>query len=207
MIAIQGLRMAFGHLPLLDDASVLVEAGERVAIIGRNGSGKSTLMRILAGELEPDAGTIWRAPDLVAARLGQDVTLADERSVFDVVADGLGGLGDLVAAYHRAALAVADRGDAPALAALGRLQHDLEERHGWTLEQRVERVLSKLSLPADATVDDALRRLAASRAAGARAGRRVRRCCCSTSRRIISTSTRSRGSRRSCATTRAPSSS
>jgi ATP-binding cassette subfamily F protein uup len=152
LITLDHLHMAFGHLPLLDDASMLVEAGERVAIIGRNGSGKSTLMRILSGELEPDAGTIWRAPDLVAARLGQDVALADERCVFDVVADGLGGLGDLVAAYHRAALAVAERGDEATLVALGRLQHELEERHGWTLEQRVERVLSKLDLPADATV-------------------------------------------------------
>jgi ATP-binding cassette subfamily F protein uup len=152
LITLDHVQMAFGHLPLLDDASLVVDAGERVAIIGRNGTGKSTLMKILSGEQEPDAGSIWRAPSLVAARLGQDVVLATAQSVFDVVAEGLGDLGELVAAYHHAAIAVADGSDETKLATLGRLQHELEERNGWTLEQRVERVLVKLHLPADAIV-------------------------------------------------------
>jgi ATP-binding cassette subfamily F protein uup len=152
LITLDHVRMAFGHVPLLDDASLLVEPGERVAIIGRNGTGKSTLLKILADDLEPDAGTIWRAPDLVAARLGQDVALSTPQSVFDAVSEGLGDLGDLVASYHHAAVAVAEHGGAEELATLGRLQHELEERHGWTLEERVERVLAKLSLPADTLV-------------------------------------------------------
>jgi len=152
LITLDHVRMAFGHLPLLDDASMLVDAGERVAMIGRNGTGKSTLLRILSEELEPDAGAIWRAPGLVTARLGQDVSLSAERAVFDVVAEGLGDLGELVKAYHHAAVAVAEGRDPSALATLGRLQHELEERHGWTLEERVERVLTRLSLPADAIV-------------------------------------------------------
>ncbi len=67
------INMAFGHVPLLDDASLLVDAGERIAIIGRNGTGKSTLLRILSGELEPDAGAIWRATGVQrrAARAGR----------------------------------------------------------------------------------------------------------------------------------------
>jgi ATP-binding cassette subfamily F protein uup len=131
---------------------MLIEPGERVAIIGRNGSGKSTLMQILSGELVPDAGAIWRAPDCTTARLGQDVALTGPQSVFDAVAEGLGTLGALIAAYHHAAVAVAERGSAADLAELGRHQHALEEQHGWTLEERVERVLARLNLPADAVV-------------------------------------------------------
>ncbi len=82
----------------------------------------------------------------------QDVALVSEQSVFDAVAEGLGDLGNLVAAYHHAAVAVADRAGPAELAELGRLQHELEERDGWTLEQQVERVLTKLHLPADAIV-------------------------------------------------------
>jgi ATP-binding cassette subfamily F protein uup len=67
--------------------------------------------------------------------------------VFDEVADGLGELGTLVTAYHRAALAA---GTGPAaLERLGRLQHELEERDGWRLEQKGELVVSRLDLPAD----------------------------------------------------------
>ena len=72
VIALDAVSVAFGHVPLLDAASVQVDPGERVAIIGRNGTGKSTLLKILSGELVPDTGSIWRAPDLRVARLVQD---------------------------------------------------------------------------------------------------------------------------------------
>ena len=84
----------------------------------------------------------------------QDVPLSANRPVFDVVAEGLGNLGELVAAYHHAAVEVAEHGtDVALLDRLGTLQHELEERDGWRLEQRVELVLERLELPADAIVD------------------------------------------------------
>src|SRR5512139_4138468 len=100
------LSIAFGHLPLVDDASLVIEAGERVAVIGRNGTGKSTLLRIVNGELLPDSGTIWKPAGVRTARLDQDALLSDGRPVFDVVVEGLGDLSDLVAAYHHAAVLV-----------------------------------------------------------------------------------------------------
>jgi len=92
LIALDHVSIAFGHLPLLDDVSMQIDARERVAIIGRNGSGKSTLLQIISGEVGPDSGTIWRQPALKIARLVQDVPLTATRPVFDVVAEGLQGL-------------------------------------------------------------------------------------------------------------------
>jgi ATP-binding cassette subfamily F protein uup len=149
IVALSQVAMAFGHLPLLEDASLQIEPGERVAIIGRNGTGKSTLLRILNGELVPDAGTIWRAPDLTSARLDQEVPLLADCPVVDVVAAGLGPLGDLVKDYHHAAARLASEPTDARLAELGRLQHELERRGGWTVEQRVEIVLERLDLPAE----------------------------------------------------------
>jgi ATP-binding cassette subfamily F protein uup len=153
LITLDHVSVAYGHLPLLDDVSVQVDEGERVCLIGRNGSGKSTLLKILSGELAPDTGTVWRQPNTRAARLEQDVPLSAHQPVFDVVAEGLGFLSDLVTAHHHAAVAVAERPTEAALERLGRLQHDLEERDGWRVEQRVEHVLSRLGLPSDAIVD------------------------------------------------------
>ncbi len=152
LVALDHLHHAYGHLPLLDDVSLQLEAGERVALIGRNGTGKSTLLQIVSGELAPDRGTVWRQPGVRVARLEQDVPLDTHDSVFDVVAGGLGELSALVADYHHAAVDVA-HGVAGALERLGQLQHTLEERDGWSLEQRVELVLTRLSLPADTPVD------------------------------------------------------
>jgi ATP-binding cassette subfamily F protein uup len=88
LVALDHIRMAYGHLPLLDDASLLIESRERVSIIGRNGTGKSTLLQIIGGDVVPDAGTVWRQPALRVARLEQDVPLSTDRRVSEVVADG-----------------------------------------------------------------------------------------------------------------------
>jgi ATP-binding cassette subfamily F protein uup len=88
LVSLDHIRMAYGHVPLLDDASLLIEPGERVCVIGRNGTGKSTLLQIISGDVVPDAGTVWRQPALRVARLEQDVPLSASRSVFDVVAEG-----------------------------------------------------------------------------------------------------------------------
>jgi ATP-binding cassette subfamily F protein uup len=152
VVTLDHVSMAYGHLPLLADASLQVEPRERVCVIGRNGTGKSTLLQIISGDLPPEGGSVWRQPGLRIGRLAQDVPLSDPRPVFDIVSEGLGDLGDLVAAYHHAAVQVAEGMAGGALETLGRLQHELEERDGWRLEQRVETVLARLGLPADASV-------------------------------------------------------
>jgi ABC transport system ATP-binding/permease protein len=152
LLTLDHASLSFGHLPLFDDASLRVESGERICLIGRNGTGKSSLLKVISGEVPPDGGSIWRAPGLRVSRLDQDVPGAADRTVFEEVAAGLGELGALVAQYHQAARQVAetDKG----LARLGELQHELEERDGWRLEQRVETVVSRLSLPADRSLGE-----------------------------------------------------
>jgi ATP-binding cassette subfamily F protein uup len=85
------VSIAFGHVPLLDRASLQIEPRERIAVIGRNGTGKSTLLKIISGELPADAGSVWRQPSLRVARLEQDIPLTDTRAVAAVVAEGLSG--------------------------------------------------------------------------------------------------------------------
>ena len=153
LLSLDGILHAYGHVPLLDGAHLQVEPGERVAVIGRNGSGKSTLLRVISSEQVPDAGSVWKQPGLRVAHLVQDVPLSARSPVFDVVAEGLGDLRDLVSAYHHAAVRLAEDASDAQLARLGQLQQRLEERNGWRLEQRVELVLSRLRLPADTIVE------------------------------------------------------
>src|SRR5688572_18223432 len=92
LVALEHISHAYGHVPLLDDVGLQVEPGERIAIIGRNGAGKSTLMQIIAGDLPPDAGSVWRQPGTRVTRLVQDVPLSSNRAVAEVVGEGLGPL-------------------------------------------------------------------------------------------------------------------
>ena len=94
------VSLAFGTTPLLDKVSWQIEKGERVCIIGRNGTGKSSMLKLVKGEQMPDDGDIWRAPALKIGELPQELPVADERTVYDVVAEGLAEVGELLSRYH-----------------------------------------------------------------------------------------------------------
>jgi len=150
LLSFDRVSIAYGREPLLENASFQLEAGERVCLIGRNGAGKSTLLRLVDGEALPDGGEIWRAPGLRVARLAQDLPEDEHTTVYDSVAEGLAEVGRLLADYHHAAH---DAGHDPAaLRRMEDLQHALEARGGWSLGQRVDSILARLELPADATL-------------------------------------------------------
>jgi ABC transport system ATP-binding/permease protein len=148
LLKLTNLSIAFGTHALLDRANFQLDAGERVGLLGRNGEGKSTLMKIIAGNIHADAGEVWRQPELRLAWLEQSPDLADDSTIYDAVASGLGELGTWITQYHHLSLTM-DYEDSKALAELGALQHKLETHNGWQVQQRVETVLSKLELPAE----------------------------------------------------------
>ena len=149
LLGMQDVSIAFGGPPVLDRASLHVERGERVCLLGRNGSGKSTLMKLLDGTIVPDSGTIVRETGVSVARLEQDVPDDVEGSTFDVVAAGLGQRGQLLAHYHDASHRVSVQSTEAALRELDRLHHALDAAQAWQLYTRVETVLSHLGLDAD----------------------------------------------------------
>jgi ABC transport system ATP-binding/permease protein len=142
LIQLQRVDFSIGGPLLLEHVDLSIEANERVCIVGRNGEGKSTLMKLIAGELHADDGEVRVQGGVVVARMAQEVPQATSGSVFDVVADGLGDLGHLLARYHH----LLAEGD---LDALGDVQNQIEAQHGWDLDRRVSDVLTKLELPAD----------------------------------------------------------
>jgi ATP-binding cassette subfamily F protein uup len=124
LLRLDKISLSFGSRPLLDAVSLALEAGERVALIGRNGEGKSSLLHLLRGEIEPDAGTIWTRDGARISMLPQDVQVAAPESVAQWVARGL-----------------AD--SAPAA-----------DPDFWSRDRRVATVLSRLELEPTARLDE-----------------------------------------------------
>lgn len=148
LLKFTNVSLAYGLIPLLDKISFQVDKGERVCIIGRNGTGKSSLLSLVKGNSFPDDGEIWRAPSLKIGELPQELPKADERIVFDVVAEGVTGVGELLARYHQLSQQV----DAHSLNELMKVQQELEAKDGWRLQQLVDTTLTRLQLPAHKTL-------------------------------------------------------
>ena len=153
LLRLSNISIAYGTHALLKNADFQLDAGERVGLLGRNGEGKSTLMKIIAGNVLPDHGDIWRQPELRLAWLEQSPDLPDDATIYDAVAGGLGELGEWITRYHALTLSM-DYDDDKALNEMGDLQHKLESHNGWHFQQRVETTLNKLDLPGELKISD-----------------------------------------------------
>jgi ATP-binding cassette subfamily F protein uup len=89
LFSLLDLSHAFGGAPVLDHVNFQVDPGERVCLVGRNGAGKSTLMKLIAGDMKPDSGQVFRQPGAHFARLVQEVPQDLAGTVHDVVASGV----------------------------------------------------------------------------------------------------------------------
>ncbi len=90
LVSLLDVSLSFGGAPLLDRVNLQIDRGERVCLVGRNGAGKSTLMKVIAGDLQPDDGQVFRQPGAVFATLQQDVPAGLVGTVQSVV-EGEGG--------------------------------------------------------------------------------------------------------------------
>ncbi|MFM8703146.1 MAG: ATP-binding cassette domain-containing protein, partial [Planctomycetia bacterium] len=89
LVTLRNVSLQFRGPPLLDDVTCHVEAGQRIGLLGRNGAGKTSLLRLLAGAVEPDGGSVDYAPGATVALLQQDVPQDLAGPVSDVIASGL----------------------------------------------------------------------------------------------------------------------
>ncbi len=150
LLALRDITHAFAGPPVLDGASLRLEAGDRVCLFGRNGEGKSTLLRIAAGVLRPDAGAVDIGRGASVGALEQHVPDGAAGTVYDVVTSGLGPVSASLRDYHRAAQRVADDPGEGNLRLLERAQAAVEAAGGWEAQERVETVVSRLGLDAEA---------------------------------------------------------
>ncbi len=153
LITLRKIQIGFGGPALLEDVCLSIDTGDRVCLLGRNGTGKSTLMKIIAQEIQPEDGELVVRHGARIARLEQEVPENFKDSVFEVVSDGLGEMGGLVKRYHEISSAMEAGVNDNLLQQLARAQHELEAADGWKTEQRVEAVISRLSLDPDLRFD------------------------------------------------------
>ena len=89
LLQVNEISLTFGGDPVFEDMSLVVQSGDRLALVGRNGSGKSTLMKVMAGLVEADSGDVIVGPGVSVGYMEQDPDLTGFDTLGDFAAHGL----------------------------------------------------------------------------------------------------------------------
>lgn len=87
ILSLRKISHGFGGAPLLKEANLVVDKGEKLCLLGRNGTGKSTLMKIIARLIDPDAGILETAPRTKISMLNQTFPASIEKTIYEVIAE------------------------------------------------------------------------------------------------------------------------
>ncbi|PKN70822.1 MAG: ABC transporter ATP-binding protein [Deltaproteobacteria bacterium HGW-Deltaproteobacteria-12] len=146
LIWVNNISVSFGGPLLLSSATLQIEAGERIGLLGRNGSGKSTLLKCLSGNIVPDAGEIVKSDAVIVSLLPQEVPDDLPGTVYDIVAAGGRKYLDLLRSYHDLTIQMSHNGSNVPLDKLAGVQHQLESAGAWNYHLQVESILSRTGL-------------------------------------------------------------
>ena len=139
IITATDLVVRYNQRAILDSATMGIQEGDRIGLVGRNGCGKTTFLRILAGLQSPDSGDVSRRRDLVVSYLPQDFMLEASKNVYENIHSGGEHVLKLIAEFE-------------SLPHDSERHHELEHRiqslEGWTLDRRIEVAMSHLNCPA-----------------------------------------------------------
>jgi ATP-binding cassette subfamily F protein 3 len=157
IINLDNVKHRYGTQPVLDGVSCEIQAGQKIGLVGPNGAGKSTVLRLMAGELQPDAGFVVRHKDLKVGYLAQEPALDPSRTVWQEVLSASEELVRIEAALRRLEARMADPatyGDEQALErvlnAHARTQAEFERLEGYRYESRAREALHLLGIGQEA---------------------------------------------------------
>ena len=125
LIRFRQICVSFGGPSILENIDGYIDAGERVCLLGRNGTGNSTLLKLIAGQFKADSGELEYAQGKKIAYMAQEHIGALDKSIYDVVADGLGDSAQLIQDYHHAVTALTEDVSDQAMARLEREHNTL----------------------------------------------------------------------------------
>ncbi len=140
LLSLNQVSLAFGASPLLDQANLTINNGDRLCLIGRNGAGKSSLLKILLQEQNPDDGEIVNAGNVKITAMAQELPEHLDVTVNEIVAQAFGKVSDLLSEYE----AVTQTDHNPSR--LHELQEQIDHLDGWSVANKVDRVLSMMAL-------------------------------------------------------------
>lgn len=145
MITASNIALSYGKRIIFQDVNIKFTPGNCYGLIGANGAGKSTFLKILAKQLDPDRGEIFKGPGQRIAMLNQDQFAFDEHTVFNTVVMGHKKLYKIMSA-REALYAKADFSEEDGILS-GELEVKFGEMNGYEAEAEASTLLKGLGIP------------------------------------------------------------
>jgi len=146
-----GVSKFYEKTPVLKNIHLSYFYGAKIGVLGLNGSGKSSLLKILAGVDSSFDGKTVLAPGYTIGYLEQEPQLDEEKTVRDIVEEGLQEIVDLLKEYDEINEKFAEEMSADdmdkLIARQGRVQDEIEAKDGWDLDTRINMAMEALRCP------------------------------------------------------------
>ena len=147
LILLENVRFGYDDKTILEEVAFSVSEGERIGLIGANGEGKTTLLRLMLGELEPDAGRIVRKSGLKTGLLEQTGGLESDRTVYEEMRAVFAPVTRAMDALREAERALADTQEGSAAfrelsARCDKLERVVAAADGYNLDVKIRTVLN-----------------------------------------------------------------
>jgi ATP-binding cassette subfamily F protein uup len=147
LLTIDNISKQFSERLLFDGASLLINEGDRIGLIGVNGSGKSTLLKIVAGLEAPDSGSVSAPGGVRIEYLPQEPPLDDALTVLETIFRSDSPQMQLLRAYEQVTMRLEQHPDAAALHdELHALNAEMERSEGWAAEANAKAILTRLGV-------------------------------------------------------------
>lgn len=149
MIQISGLTKYFGPQKLFENITWQIDRFRRTALVGHNGAGKSTMLKIIAGVLDADGGSVILPKTMSVGYLPQEITLMDAKPAIDLVLSGKQEIIDLERDIEALQMRVDAAPNDADIAALGEKQHAFESKGGYSLRAEAKSIMASLGFRND----------------------------------------------------------
>jgi len=146
LITLDNISLRFAEKPILCEINATINRGDKIALIGRNGEGKSSFMKVLAGVIQADDGNLKIKSGTTISYLEQSPPDYNDQTLFEIVAQGLGNIGELIAKYQTCL----NNGDVKKSA---NYQDEIERKDAWRYLNKIETILNRFTLDSKATFE------------------------------------------------------
>ena len=142
LITLDNISLRFSEKIILEEVNATIHKGDKIGLIGRNGEGKSTFLKLLAGLISADDGDLKVQNRTIISYLEQQPPEDNSDTLFNIVAQGLGDAGKVIANYHDS---LKEGNDSKS----SKLQQQIESEDLWHYLHKIETILNRFQLNSD----------------------------------------------------------